>query len=1722
MINPILISEKLKNAYLDYIDTGIPLALDCYRNERRALYSNSGVIMQSPIIDLVQKYEGKKTLKEICEENDITEDIAAFTNIGLLKNDDNSERKLYEHQEKAFIDVTKNKKNMVVTTGTGSGKTECFLLPIIESLVTESKNWQNKDVEKRQHAMRTLILYPLNALAEDQMIRLRRSLDSRDIKKWLDENRKGNRFHFARYTSKTPKNASDLKPYERQWQEIQHQITDTEDNKLNELQYSTPCTEKSASEIILRKDIQKTPPDILITNYSMLNVMLARETEQNIFDQTKKWLRDKNNIFTLVIDELHTYRGTAGTEVSYILRILLNRLGLDPKSKQLRILSSSASLPANDKKTEKFIEDFFGADFDSFSFCADPDKKITQKNALPELPKQELKQLSELIQIDDFNNENKLKDKIDKFFNKNNTTISNFILDYKIIEHIKVAMQNKDGVLEAKSVDFLTENLFDSCSEKNKKLLETLLLLLNLAKDENNIFLQAMRLHLFARNIDNLWICSNKECTQVEKEFRDSERLYGKLYSTPLNRCACGAKVLEAIVCRQCGEIFLGGYPSKFNGVTELTNYKSFDKNERNSFQTIIYPFDSANVPDSWEKKNFNIFDGKITKDRYGKYIVFDNQNKENYPSECPNCEWKIVQREDKSSFTPLYRHGTGVQKVDQIFADYLLSSIREQNKNEKLILFSDSRQGAAKLSAGIELDHYKDAIRQVILSTLDSGNKVLEFLSKWRLKEIEYSKIPREIKETINKTSFYENIVKLINEEKNDPDEFDESKKNKLDKDLRGENTDIEKIVDEIFSKLIAVGINPAGSYPSYQSDEYNENNWATLIDWNLCKTNSDLTNMQKRLMDRIEIKLRTEILTTIFGSSKTSFENLGLGYFKVKGKNDFLTDYYSSTIRILGEKWRINDPDKTEYEKSFPRQFRKYEKKCDLKNEYEILMRDLKKEGIIKDDDKIMLTGKSIEFVKSNVGDKYWECKKCHTIHLHKSMGICVFCQNSLDKTCEKTITEEFLKNNFYVKMSKRNLTRLHCEELTGQTNNSDFLKRQRLFQDLLYNNENNYTDPIDLLSVTTTMEAGVDIGSLTAVMMGNVPPQRFNYQQRVGRAGRRNTPLSIALTVARVNSHDQAHYVEPERMVSGTPSAPYIDLDSIDILKRFINKEVLLRASVDFIKEEKNNCIHGNFGFAEDWQKNKIVLQDWIINNNEELLEIISFINTKPERSHEIESYIKDNLISRIDDLLNDKEFTQLELSERLAARGLLPMFGFPSRVSYLFEKTPTSFPIENTVDRQMDIAINTFIPGCEIVKDKKIITSIGFKNYVPQKGVLKPVETEGLLFSEKSKIHICENCGFTTLEDSIQTCDICKTALLPYECAIPTGYIANSKQKDFNGNFAWNPVVSSATIDSRKTKVEFKYLSNSNIMIGNNVIPETGVVYTVNTNGGKLFNITKKIGDEKGWYDKNLIYSKDIMPEEKEIALYTQKVTGVLEIFVNNFNSDLCLKPIETDFKYQSQAIKSAFLSWGTLLRKSITSKLDIETTELSCNYIVIPHEGNNFPAIYMIEKLENGAGYTSYLGSTDDETKKEIFIKPFLPGGEMYQYLMKDMHTQQCDLSCYDCLRDYYNQQNHGLLNWRLGLDLAQIALDENYVPHYFDEKGYWRPLIQKTISALSENNSMSKTEWFSNYVVITKENVTYLLVHPFWSKEKIENIYNKLGIINGEVLSLIDFVQNFY
>lgn len=119
-------------------------------------------------------------------------------------------------------------------------------------------------------------------------------------------------------------------------------------------------------ELLTRWDMVDSPPDILVTNYSMMNAILMRHQEGALFAHTAEWLaQSSTNVFTLIVDELHLYRGTQGSEVALIVRNLLNRLGLEPDSPQLRCIATSASLAADESGSD-YLEQFFGIDKASF------------------------------------------------------------------------------------------------------------------------------------------------------------------------------------------------------------------------------------------------------------------------------------------------------------------------------------------------------------------------------------------------------------------------------------------------------------------------------------------------------------------------------------------------------------------------------------------------------------------------------------------------------------------------------------------------------------------------------------------------------------------------------------------------------------------------------------------------------------------------------------------------------------------------------------------------------------------------------------------------------------------------------------------------------------------------------------------------------------------------------------------------------------------------------------------------------------------------------------------------------------------------------------------------------------------------------------------------------------------------------------------------------------
>lgn len=1197
MTNSFEIWRKLRDIYLKYIDTGLPIKYKKLENERKRLLLEPDAICKDPIIELVPRYKEFVTLSEASHRGlQLTPLFTEFARQGLFADRHGVESKMYIHQYTALKSATVDKKNFVVTTGTGSGKTECFLFPLLHNILQEKAT----EAAKELPAIRGLILYPLNALAEDQMRRLRKSLSSEKPAKYLKEKLRGKKITFGRYTGITPLSGKETVDKRSKLKQIREKMTKDwnsaklQAEKLNdpEFLYDVPNMDEDVNvESWDRWTMQKTPPDILITNYSMLNIMLMRKHEDNIFESTKKWLQDDpNNVFHLVIDELHSYRGTGGTEVAYLIRLLLMRLGLTAASPQVRFLCSSASMQKT-LRAKRFVAGFFGLSVDEFDekFVVIGDAGDSRNANMP----------TDFLSIEKYA---QLSDK---------TTLEEVEIMFKkdeVLERVRRVVQR------AEEAGKIATDLFGELSKPSMNALECLLGSMARLKIVRDEVIQPQRAHFFFRNIEGLWACANPACNQIEPEFLYEGRNIGRLYRKPQVLCKCGSVILEVLLCRYCGELYLGGWEKIENGQRFVTIEK--EAFLENSVYHTIYPNDEQ--PDGqWKKCTLSDKDASMKATFTGDKLYYkmpDNYIVQ-YPDHCYNCDY-TQQIRSKSTLTPIFKHYTGVQKVNQIMADSLMLALKKFSGKEekpKLVLFSDSRQAAAKLAAGIELDHYRDTVRALLLNSLDLKSSDKELLEKYWIDQNYGSQKERVTLKKLFGSNEYKDIFSKISFPGDGDDEW-------LKRYFKSRNSiRIDRLETIIANDLFAIGINPGGSRPSLN------NEWSLNYDFAGKEFIPNNDSMQAQGLHRaISDACKREIYITLFAHNKRSLESLSQGRVmaEITHRDPKMDQFINSTIRILGESWRIkgafyNNPD------SFPAQFWKYAKKIFNFKGHKIppgirdeLLQFLTVNKIISNANNRVLTGLGLQFVPASEGDIYWKCPVCSVIHLQPSAGICISCCALLGDG--KTLNKQDIENdeNYYIYLARlvkeNSPTRLHCEELSGQTDKDDARKRQRLFQGRMLEGEVKKVEEIDLLSVTTTMEAGVDIGGLSAVMMGNVPPRRFNYQQRVGRAGRRGKALSIALTVAKGNSHDQTHYSQSNRMVSDIPPDPYLELKRDEIFFRVLNKEVLNQAFKNLIldNDDITDNVHGEFGKYNNWPQHRSQVLKWIEEHKTEIISFSSF--------------------------------------------------------------------------------------------------------------------------------------------------------------------------------------------------------------------------------------------------------------------------------------------------------------------------------------------------------------------------------------------------------------------------------------------------------------------------------------------------------------------------------
>ena len=733
-------------------------------------------------------------------------------------------------------------------------------------------------------------------------MRLRRACDSPKARGWLDENRDGNRFYFGRYIGSTPVAGSEEKDYKRrllreelnklhqQARQIHAQTQKTNDDTIR---YFFPLMESDTAEMWSRWDMQDYPPDILITNYAMLNIMLIRDLEESIFDKTRKWLEKDDSVFYLVrFEELHSYRGTSGTEVAYLLRTLFSRLGLEPDSPKLRIIASSASLEG--EYGDQYLKQFFGRS-SSFERITTPSIEISD-NPLREC----LKHADAFKVYDQKCDDTKLPVKPE------------------ILKEAVVRLCNDDGKLLASKIDQMVSVAQDVSGEKiTKQTIRGMIRYLIRQKNphDSSQALLPLRTHYLFKNFEGIWVCSNAKCSGVKNT--EERPPIGKLFPTPKTLCDdCGSRVLELWSCQTCGDLFLGGYKTPVSQLSQDGWWLSGDfqqleglperniKDRRYSNYAIFWlgtekpkqiEWRKNEIKRRWAKGKYNSFRGVLEPDASANNNCYfhriddqelekDNADKcSEVPKYCPKCGelWDFLPKRfiggKEEAISPIRKMGTGLQKVVQVLVQTLQNSIDEEKKR-KTIVFSDSRNDAAKLSVGIENSHYLDMIRSITVKSLDEVEEspdLMTILNAFQDKGISQGNFYGALGRTSEMPGCKEGLIHSINEAFVKKEGLTADQETHL-RSLFSDYSFI-KLENSVFDRFINLGVNPGGygvSIDGYSQEvkkgEKEERRWVELFDWSgntiSRKETEDLSQPQKDLLSSIQQQLREKNCRTYF----------------------------------------------------------------------------------------------------------------------------------------------------------------------------------------------------------------------------------------------------------------------------------------------------------------------------------------------------------------------------------------------------------------------------------------------------------------------------------------------------------------------------------------------------------------------------------------------------------------------------------------------------------------------------------------------------------------------------------------------------------------------------------------------------------------------------------------------------------------------------------------
>lgn len=1703
---PTRLVARLRGQLSSYIESAYPLKDPVLIQARSALLENADagrLISQEPFIETTPRYKQSpkgfealgldpKTgsfLKRVSETPQDYDPKETLLYPGL-----------YTHQARALGGFLAEGKDLIVATGTGSGKTECFLIPLLGKLHREAVN---SPAAWEQRAVRCLILYPMNALVNDQLARLRLLFGSQALAAMFREEGEDRRHPtFGMYTGRTPypgpkstaRDSGRVKPLLNYYlqdlsSELQQRFrelgrypakdlvaflaADKAEKKENRSGKAYTkhnwdkrlLTSEEDRELLTRQEMVEGPfgpPDILVTNYSMLEYMLMRPFERPIFDKTREWLQQPDAEFLLVLDEAHMYRGSKGAEVAFLVRRLLARLGITDSPEKLRVICTSASLGGEEgtavQQACRFAGDLTGKSPDDFI-------GVTGEQAIPEDcapgPPDLAEALSQ-VDLEALHNADgaealsKALAPVRESFGLSGTQESDADLAAELHKglagkpYVNLLLKLTAG--HAIALEKLAEEIFPGC-DSARTATEVLLSLGAIAKAQpNKPSLFPARLHLFFRGLNALYACINPCCSG--RQAAPGERApVGRLFVEGRTKCDdCGSRVLELASCRQCGGAYLIAYSPEDRGIDRF----DFLWGETEGALEPVFllpeePREHGGVEEILVqlKTGFVDLEASLPKEEVRSLYLSLTTNGERQPTyeRCPLCQPPGSRRSTKTlSFRT---------RGEQPFTALLESQLAEQppqkkdpslpNAGRKVLVFSDGRQKAARLAPALEHSHARDAFRQVLAlasKALEEEEGVARLnalypASVWVCQERGIDLFPSADEEI-----FHSHLARARGS----------TLKAVLQRSYKGSFKPTSSFARQLYSEL---------------TDRY-----FSMAGLGLATVQEDPIETDFRLKEFPEVGLADDDVRMVFrGWIRAQLE-----------ARRFLPE--GAHYAELGDDWqRPEGIELNNRKRIVPARYEDYLlavlESQEAVDRVAAWFEDYVRGGLLRQEgDRYYLCGDGL-VLKLHLDAPWYRCASCSRLHPESLKNHCTECLGTLipaepsymrartgyyQAQLARAFDEEVPLEPFGLSAAE------HSAQLGTADSDQAFSRTEEYelrFQDVRIGAK----PPIDVLSCTTTMEVGIDIGSLSAVALRNVPPHVANYQQRAGRAGRRGKTIASVVTYATGDLHDAYFYERPDKIISGDVRPPVVYIENQKVLERHINAFLIQHFFHDTVAEPNDDkafyrlfqamgtveqflnptepCSHAALS---EWlnansQKLQDTLRKWVPHYSHCLQEKIdqerAISEAVPRLLRALEAELPIAQFQRRDDL-NEREREALErqlpesLLQTLIDRAVFPRYAFPTdTVSFYVPKKkrrgdPTwKREFDYTTQRGLQIALSEFAPGREITIDKYRFMSAAL--YSPFEPDLEPV-------LERAKNYVsCRGCGMVSLElasEELAVCPGCGAdGLFNKPFITPIGFSTDvnaPRQIDRGGSIAYAGRAGQARLEIQRLIDEWTRETCAGRL---KLLARPWNLVTVNKGvGDRGFRICPGCGlaePEYGpGYTRPKLVDKAGKPKThvspiKEESRCSEVSSGPYYLG-HSFLTDVLLlrlhltEPVAcsiTDKPEQSgRAGRSALTSLAEALCLAASRALQIEKGELAGGWNPVIGGGIQLLDLYLYDLLPGGAGYTRMvLGSIGDVLEETEAL----------------LSSCTCPSSCYRCLRHYGNRFLHPSLDRNLALDLLR-------------------------------------------------------------------------------------------